>query len=536
MARQSYVKNAAILTATSLILRAAGMLFRIYIAGRIGAEGMGLHQLITTVYTMATTFATGGLSVAATRLCAQMMASDTRGGVRRAMRAALALALGMGIAVAAALFFGAHAASDWWLKDERAALSLRILAPSLPFMALSACLRGFFMALRKVGPNARAQLFEQAVRIAVVALCLDSASPYGAGAACAAVVLGNTVSEAASWVYMEICWRRALRGLESEQETGHSRASPRPSGGEMHGNHHRGLTRKLLAIVAPIWGSGALTGVLRAIENVMVPTCLTLYLQDRTAALGAYGALKGMAMPVIFFPFSFLATLSTLLLPEISEAHAQGRRGALRTLVERVLLLTLVLSILAGGLFTQFAKELGLWLYKSEEIGFYLTVLGPLMPLMYLESMVDGVLKGLGEQLSSFRYAAVDSFLRILLIALLVPRLGMKGFLFVMILSNLLTSLLNFARLLRVTEVPVRWMRWLVKPVASFLLAGTACRFILRPLADRFSFPLPVWTVAGALFTALIYALCIFLTGCMSVKDIQRMMPKKRAAENPSKK
>ena len=42
MARQSYLKNAAILTGTGLLLRAAGMFFRIYIAARIGAEGMGL--------------------------------------------------------------------------------------------------------------------------------------------------------------------------------------------------------------------------------------------------------------------------------------------------------------------------------------------------------------------------------------------------------------------------------------------------------------------------------------------------------------
>ena len=104
------------------------------------------------------------------------------------------------------------------------------------------------------------------------------------------------------------------------------------------------------------------------------------------------------------------------------------------------MLITLVLSFLAGGLFTQFAKEIGLVLYQSEEIGFYLSILGPLMPFMYMESMVDGILKGLGEQLSSFRYTALDSVVRIALIYLLLPRFGMQGFLFVMLVSNLLTS------------------------------------------------------------------------------------------------
>ena len=111
MARQSYLKNAAILTGTGLLLRAAGMFFRIYIAARIGAEGMGLYQLIYTVYTMAVTLATAGLSVAATRLSAELLATDDPANVRAAMRRTLALGLGLGAAAAALLFTGAGACS-----------------------------------------------------------------------------------------------------------------------------------------------------------------------------------------------------------------------------------------------------------------------------------------------------------------------------------------------------------------------------------------------------------------------------------------
>ena len=117
----------------------------------------------------------------------------------------------------------------------------------------------------------------------------------------------------------------------------------------------------------------------------MVPGCLALYTLSRETALSQYGALKGMAMPVIFSRFHFWPRF-TLLLPEITEAHVQNRRAALEHLVNRVMLITLVLSFLAGGLFTQFAKEIGLVLYQSEEIGFYLSILGPLMPFMYMES------------------------------------------------------------------------------------------------------------------------------------------------------
>ena len=67
-----------------------------------------------------------------------------------------------------------------------------------------------------------------------------------------------------------------------------------------------------------------------------------------------------------------------------------------------------------------------------------------------------------------------------------------------MLVSNLLTSLLNLHRLLHVTGLRVQWMRWVIKPVFSFLCAGAACRFVLQPLTQRLGLPLLAW---AALFT-----------------------------------
>ena len=63
MKKHTFLKNAFILTATSLLLRTVGMFFRVYMSGKIGAEGMGLYQLIFSIYVLASTFATSGISV-----------------------------------------------------------------------------------------------------------------------------------------------------------------------------------------------------------------------------------------------------------------------------------------------------------------------------------------------------------------------------------------------------------------------------------------------------------------------------------------
>lgn len=499
MQGKSYVKNAAILTLTGIALRIAGMFFRVYIAARVGAAGMGLYQLIFTVYNLAATLATAGLSIVATRVAAGLFAKGAIGEVRTDMRKILALGAGLGVFAAVLLYFLAPQVSRSLLADERAYLALQILAPSLPFMALSAVMRGYFMARREVAPNARAQVFEQIVRIAIVAVVLDMFIDKGVGIACAAVVFGNTVSEALSWCYMQYCYVRDTKLLPQAKKC-------------------QPIMRSTLALLAPIAANQYITSILHTIENVLVPACLAMFLLSREDALAQFGALKGMAMPVLFFPFSFIGTLATLLLPEITEAYVRKEEARLHRLINRVLIITLTTSILASTLYTVFASEIGLLLYKSNEIGFYLMVLGPLAPFMYLESMVDGILKGLDQQVATFRYTVVDSIMRIILTVILLPRYGMKGFLFVMLCSNLLTSLLNLQRLLRVTSLPFQWKSWLLKPLFSAGAAAVALRFVLRPIFGS-ACSMLIFTITGVLFVSFVYMLFLFLTGSVKMSD-----------------
>ncbi|MGN0652811.1 MAG: polysaccharide biosynthesis C-terminal domain-containing protein, partial [Gemmiger sp.] len=108
--------------------------------------------------------------------------------------------------------------------------------------------------------------------------------------------------------------------------------------------------------------------------------------------------------------------------------------------------------VLLGGRLAEF-------LYHDAQASAYVRILGFAAPFMYLESMVDGILKGLGEQMATFRYSVLDSALRIAGIALLVPRYGMNGFLGVMIASNLLTCTLNTARMIRCLSQPAKKQR-----------------------------------------------------------------------------
>ena len=468
--RQSYLKNAALMTGADVLLRLAGMGLRIYLANALGGEGMGLYQLVLAVYALFVTLATAGVSVAATRLMAEEL-SRGRAEARGMLVRLLAAGLGLGAFAMVAQFGLAGLAAAWWLGDARAAGALRAAAFGMPWMAVSAVLRGFFIARRRVEPNVLSQLAEQTVRIGVVYVVLEQGILRGweNGRKCTAVLAATALSEAVSACMMLLFYHREARRCFAGEK------ARRP----------RDPARRLWDILWPVEGGRCLASALHTAENMLVPACLTVCLLDaggRSAAVAQYGSLKGMALPLLTFPFGLLGSLSVLLMPEITQAHIRGERARLDCLLDRMLRLTGCFSALAGALFWVWGEPLALLLYHSQEAGFYLRVLGPAMPLMYLESMVDGAMKGMGEQKAVFRYSLWDAVLRIAGVLLLLPRWGMKGFLWVILLSSAYTCQMNTARLLHVSGLQPRLWRWLGAPALAALVsagAGGALRTLL---------------------------------------------------------
>ena len=307
--RRNYLHNAALLTGSGLVLRLLGMGLRVMVAASLGSEGMGLYQLILALYMVFVSFATAGIHVASARLAAQSLARGS--GMAQTLRGLCGTALGFGTAAMAAQAVLAGPCARYLLHDIRAETALLILAPSLPFMAVSGAVRGCFLAARRVQPNITAQLVEQLVRMAVAAAGLRLLAQWGAGYGCAAVMLGNTVSEGISCGIMLLF---AARTPEF---------APRP-GAPLHPY----TARELYGILWPVEGSRLLASALQAAESSLIPYTLTLYTGSRTAAMAQYGALKGMALPLLFFPFSVLTALSGLLMPEITRAHTRGDTAA----------------------------------------------------------------------------------------------------------------------------------------------------------------------------------------------------------------
>ncbi len=496
-----FIKNAAILTVSSLILRFVGIVFKVWLAAQIGSEGIGLYQLIFSVYMLAATLVTSGISTAVTRLCADELALGCAKTVRKILFKSIKITLILSFSCTAVLFFGADTIAHFALSDMRSAPAIKILAFSLPFMGFSACIKGYFIARRSASPTALSQLFEQAVRILIVALSVTRFSHRGLAFTCGAVLLGDTVSEFAAAVYLWILYlfdRKKINGLSG-------RAAPpfKP-------------TRRIISIMAPISSGRCLNSLLRTAESILVPRCLSSNMLSGANALSQFGMIKGMALPILFFPSTLLSALSQLLIPEISEASARGHKAIVRSASQRIIILTSLISIIFAAVFAVGGEKIGILIYKSSDVGFLIKALSPIVPFMYLDGICDGILKGLDQQKFTFRTSISDSLIRIALVIAVLPRYGIYGFIGIMYFSNLLTCLLNVGRLLKISGAKPDLVRGVFLPtvgaVSITLLADT--------VLNIFSFENLIYTVSLCAFCLPVYFLYLFCIKSIKTEDI----------------
>ena len=491
MKHKIFIKNAAILTATSLILRTVGIFFRVWLSTSIGAEGMGLYQLVMSVYVFASTFATCGICTAVTRLI-----SEERENPKGILRRAILLSVLISLVTFLPVFFLAQPIAVNIVCDIRSTLSIKVLCFSLPFMAISSCLRGYFIGRRNTAAPSSAQLVEQAVRIVVIMLLVMKFSDLGLEYSTAAILIGDAIAEAVGMLVLYIIY------LVDKKK--------RPK----HQYSNSTGFRKMLHIAAPITLGRYIHTFLRTIENILVPLRLSIFVHDKSVSLEQYGMLKGMAMPILFFPASFLTAFSTLMIPEISEALIKNQMLRVKTAVEKSIGITVIISTAISGIFLLLGVPIANLLYSSKDTGVLICALSPLVPFMYLESVCDGILKGLDQQTHSFIYSVIDSVTRIILIYFAVSRYGMVGFILIMVYSNLLTSILNIRRLLKVTKTPLKVGSWILKPLFSLSLGLALGYFAMGNVTgDVMSI------IAGGGVLVLTYVISMFFMGELKIID-----------------
>ena len=419
------LKGTLLLTGAGFITKIIGFIYRIFLSQTIGAEGMGIYQLIFPIHTLCFALSVGGIQTAISRFTAARASLKDEQGARDIFVLSGALSTAIALIVSLILYDNASWFAVHILLEERCTSLLKLMAFSIPMGTLHSCVNGYYYAKKKMSIPAASQLLEQCARVGVsyglFLILTEQGLPITPILAVAGLVGGELVSMIFSllvilWDYRKAGYR--LRNLRSP-------------GTDM---------KEILAFSFPLTCSRLLVNILHSIESVLIPGHLRLYGLDNGSALSIYGVLTGMALPLILFPSAITNAVSTVLLPSVAEQQAVGNHQAIRRAIFLSAKYCLILGFLSTAFFFFAGDFLGLVLFKNEFAATFIKTLAFICPCLYLSGTLSGILNGLGAANQSFILNTLGLGVRIAFVFFIIPEYGIQGYLWGLIVSELLVT------------------------------------------------------------------------------------------------
>jgi stage V sporulation protein B len=500
--RKSLLYGTLVLTIANFIVRLLGFVYRIVLSRLMGPQGMGLMQLVFPVFQIAITLTTAGLPTAISRLVSAKNARGDIRGIRHVVKTTLLLVTGVSIVITIAALCNLDGIAKNIIGDERARSALFVLFPCITVIGLGSSLKGFFYGIKEIHPPALAEIIEQLTRMALaLSLLFLFASEANDSTKVAVTMLGTVFGELASLLFLHYRYYRTSKALYSARQ-------PIPA-------KHEKILGTILAIALPITATRLINSLMNAVNSIMIPQRLTAGGMLREEAVGMYGILSGMVLPILFLPSAITNALTVVIIPDLSENLALKNWDEIRNKVSRAMLITCLTAFPCTALMASLGRPIGEILYHQPMAGTLLVPISYAIVFHAISHTCSGILNGLGKQTQGAVHFLIGNMIQILCSYFLLanPSIRVYGLLIGVFLNNDIVCICNLVAVLKTTRMPFRFPDWILKPGFSALLMALACSalhnnlgrlhipvltdLILSVVAGFITFFLSLWAVRG---------------------------------------
>lgn len=517
MSKNTILKGTLILTAAGLLTRILGFFYRIYLSNTLGAQNVGIYQLVFPIYGICFTLYASGIQTSISKLvAAELWNPSTR---NQKSASILKMGLALSIIIACVLSFIVYHFSDFiaehFILEPSCASSLRILSYIFPFCGMTACINGYYYGLKKTSVPAVTQLLEQLVRVISVYLLAIYFGKNNMKITCELAILGLVFGEIASNLYnlSSLFFQRRKAKKEDLQYQG--KPYIRVKSEEKH------TFAPLLKMAVPLTGNRLLISILNSIEAILIPTMLKKSGLLPEDALSIYGILTGMSIPFIMFPSTITNSLAVLLLPTVSEAQAANNNSLITHTTEITIKYSLLIGLFSTAIFIMLGDSLGNFFFHNKLAGSFLVTLSWLCPFLYLTTTLGSIINGLGKAHYTLFNTVIGLFIRILFIVYLVPIQGIKGYLIGLLVSQLTISLLDFLAIRHTISLSFESKDWILKPSLILVFIG----FLIKKTYDYFitiqEFNQFFLMIAVCFLLLICYIIMLLMTKAISLSDFK---------------
>ncbi len=413
-----------LLTAAGILTRFIGFFYKIFLSREIGAEGMGIYQLIFPITGICFSLTSAGIQTAISRYVSKSLGTNQPSLARHYLQMGLFISVILSLITGTVLFTYADFIANICLNEPRCASLLKIISFSYVPCAVHSCINGYFYAQKKAAIPAVSQLAEQFVRVGSVYLIDQILQNDGKNISISLIVMGLVFGELAGMLIS-----LSFSGIKL--------------------NFHLKFSygKELLSMAVPLTITRLIVNLFNSIEHILIPSRLRIFGYTQTEALSVFGVLTGMSLSVILFPSVITNSFSVILLPTIAEAEASQNHTAIRKTIKRSILSCLLLGFIACIVFLLTGSFIGNFIFQNALAGTFIKTLSWICPFLYLSSTLNSILHGLGRPKTTLFIGLIGCAIRILFVYFVIPYLGISAYLYGLIASQIVMSLASIIAL-----------------------------------------------------------------------------------------
>lgn len=431
--KNPFLTGTLILTFAGFLSRFIGFFYRAFLSQSFGEEGMGIYQLLAPVMALSFSLTAAGIQTAISKFTASETTTHDYKASLQVLISGFFLSMPLSIGCTWFIFHYAEWIALRFLLEPRCAPLLQVFALSIPFCSIHSLINGYFYGIKRAGIPALTQLLEQLARVGSVYLICHSMHSAGQTPGIGCAVAGLAIGEAVSTLLSLTAVFFRFHHLQAAFSF-HTASSALTV---------RHMTNQIFMLSAPLTLSRLAVNLLQSIEAVSIPNCLMQYGFSQSQALSVYGVLTGMALPLVLFPSALVNSACVLLLPVIAEADAAGRQDTIARVVKKSALYCTLFGFLCTAGFFLFGNFAGILLFKSQMAGSFIITLSFICPLLYLSGAFSSILHGLGKTGITFLFQVTALFIRLFFVFLLIPTIGIQGYLYGLLCSQLIITIFN---------------------------------------------------------------------------------------------
>lgn len=421
MKKNLFIKSTLILILSGFLTKMLGFIIKVVYTRIIGEYGISLFTIATPTYSLLLTISTLAIPISISKLV-----SENKGRSIRILTSATFLILSINFLLILIIFLTKDFIATNLLKEPLASPILMAFALTLPFVSISAVLKGYFAGKQNMVPHATSNILEQIVRLIIIVTILPILMKKSVIYAVLGLILLTILSEISSIIVFLFFLPKHIN----------YKTNLLPS--KKH-------TKDILNISLPTVSSRIIGNIGYFLEPIILTNLLLFSGYTNAYILREYGAYNAYSLALLTMPGFFIAAISTSLLPEISKFHGERNSSMVKRRIKQSLLFALLIGTFFSVIIFTFRDKLLFTLYNTTNGSDYIKILAPFFVLFYLEGVLTSALQALGHAKITMNITLWGVILKLLVMAILsLCHIGIYSLVIAEIINILFVVLINF--------------------------------------------------------------------------------------------